>query len=76
MPTNPMGQIPDSLRREKNLDETVIIAGIEEAIVEAVRKQFNAERDSRPAGRLAYLYLQRRRGGRRSGRPILSDKGV
>src|SRR4029453_14321577 len=43
MPTSPIGQILNTLRREKNFDQNVIVAAIEEAVLEAARKQFNAE---------------------------------
>jgi N utilization substance protein A len=43
VPTSPIGQILDTLRREKNIDQNVILAAIEEAVVEAARAQFNAE---------------------------------
>src|SRR5262245_14452653 len=43
MPTIPIGQILDTLRREENIDRNVIVAAIEEVVVEAARLQFNAE---------------------------------
>src|SRR5579871_3114403 len=43
MPTSPIGEILDTLRREQNIDQSVAIAAIEEAVVEAARTQFNAE---------------------------------
>jgi transcription termination/antitermination protein NusA len=43
MSTSPIAQTIDVLSREKNIDPMVIIAAIEEAVIKAARKQFNAE---------------------------------
>ncbi|HJQ27170.1 MAG TPA: transcription termination factor NusA [Blastocatellia bacterium] len=43
MSTSPIAQTIDVLSREKNIDPNVIIAAIEEAVIKAARKQFNAE---------------------------------
>jgi N utilization substance protein A len=43
MSTSPIAQTIDVLSREKNIDQGVIISAIEEAVVKAARKQFNAE---------------------------------
>jgi N utilization substance protein A len=43
MPTSPIGEILDTLRRENDIDQNVILAAIEGAVVEAARTQFNAE---------------------------------
>src|SRR2546423_7966278 len=40
---SPIAQTIDVLSREKNIDPNVIIAAIEEAVIKAARKQFNAE---------------------------------
>src|ERR1043165_4979947 len=40
---SPIAQTIDVLSREKNIDPMVIIAAIEEAVIKAARKQFNAE---------------------------------
>jgi transcription termination/antitermination protein NusA len=40
---SPIAQTIDVLSREKNIDPIVIIAAIEEAVIKAARKQFNAE---------------------------------
>src|SRR5215471_14316997 len=42
MPTSPIGEILDTLRREKNIGQNVIVAAIEEVVAEAARVQFNA----------------------------------
>src|SRR5689334_9454620 len=41
--SSPIAQTIDVLSREKNIDPNVIIAAIEEAVIKAARKQFNAE---------------------------------
>jgi N utilization substance protein A len=41
--SSPIAQTIDVLSREKNIDPIVIIAAIEEAVIKAARKQFNAE---------------------------------
>ena len=43
MSTSPIAQTIDVLSREKNIDPNVIISAIEEAVIKAARKQFNAE---------------------------------
>lgn len=40
---SPIAQTIDVLSREKNIDPNVIISAIEEAVIKAARKQFNAE---------------------------------
>jgi len=41
--SSPIAQTIDVLSREKNIDPNVIISAIEEAVIKAARKQFNAE---------------------------------
>lgn len=43
MSTSPISQTIDMLSREKGIDPQVIISAIEEAVVKAARKQFNAD---------------------------------